>query len=147
MTGREVTLMHTQLLQLSLIPEESQVFWQNYDTEVGVEHAYDEYWFGSVNKKTVRNLLVSLKKRFAQFPHCLYPLKKWSDISFQERNLVCHWHLQLSDPCIVNLLPITLLIDFFFLLRPFIEIVSFSGLDKLVPRGGLAAHKLSLPAS
>lgn len=95
---REVNEMHTRLLQVTLIAQESQVFWEKYHDEVTIEEMYEEYWFGDINKATVRNLFNNLKNRFVQFPHSLYALQKWKNISIAERNIVCHWHLQLSDP-------------------------------------------------
>ena len=101
MSGREVNSIHTRLLKLALIPEESKSYWEKHEPDKvpsESQQAYDEYWFGSINKNTVSIVLTNLRARFDAFPHCLEVLKKWSDISLNERTLICHWHLQLSDP-------------------------------------------------
>ena len=100
MNNRETTKIHTRLLRATLLEEHSQSFWKHFkqdETEDNVETAYNNYWFGSANKATIRRTLSNFYVRYTEFPNCLSVLKKWTDIDIRERILICHWHLQLSD--------------------------------------------------
>jgi hypothetical protein len=39
-----------------------------------------------------------LRARFDAFPNALHVLQRWPHMSPDTRRVVCHWHLQLSDP-------------------------------------------------
>lgn len=97
----EVQEIHTQIMKCDLIPEESRAYWQHHDpqdTKEEAQLAYDNYWFGSCNLKRVRLLLNNLRLRFDAYPFTLPVLKRWHDMTTEERLVICHWHLQLSDP-------------------------------------------------
>lgn len=96
----EATKIHTRMINDTLLEERSQSFWKNIDLDNKqnlVEVAYNNYWFGSANKATIKRTLNNFHVRYSAFPHCLAALKKWEDIDIKERALVCHWHMQLSD--------------------------------------------------
>lgn len=98
----EVTKIHTQIMKCDLILEESRTYWRHYtagrplDQEAQV--AFHSYWFGSCNMRWVRLLLSNLHARFVAYPFSLPVLQQWRDITLEEQRLICHWHLQLSDP-------------------------------------------------
>ena len=60
--------------------------------------AFEEYWFGMRSEARVRMLVGVLKGRFDRHPEALSVLRTWPDATPDERMLVCHWHVQLSDP-------------------------------------------------
>ena len=96
----EVSKIHTRLLRSTLLEEDSQSFWRNYNgesQEEAVEKAYNDYWFGNANKATIKRTLGNLFERFVNFPQCLEVLKLWTDMTVQERAIICHWHVQMTD--------------------------------------------------
>jgi hypothetical protein len=46
----------------------------------------------------VRLLLVNFARRFDAYPDALETLRRWRPSDVGTRPLICHWHLQLSDP-------------------------------------------------
>ena len=96
----EVTQVHTRLLKCSLEVEESRAYWRH--TAAGEpanpERAFEEYWFGSRSLDRIKVLLTNLRARFDAFPAALAALQRWTDIDLECRRVICHWHLQLSDP-------------------------------------------------
>lgn len=100
--GEEVTSLHTRLLRITLAVEESRAYWSNVEAglspqEAGVR-ALEERWFGAKSAATVARLLQDMAARYRAFPESLSVLHIWSRMSAATRRLVCHWHLQLSDP-------------------------------------------------
>ena len=98
----EVHTAHTQLLRVSLEVEHAQAYWQHSDsarpTAEEPELAFSEYWFGAKSMARVRALTSAFHARFAPFPDALRALCSWSSAEHDSRTLVCHWHLQLTDP-------------------------------------------------
>lgn len=98
----EVTDLHTRLLRMGLVPEESRAYWREADPErtqaERVEQAFSERWFGSRSMTRVRYLIQNLDFRFLSWPAALEALKLWRPEDPTTRSLLCHWHLQLSDP-------------------------------------------------
>lgn len=58
--------------------------------------AQQEQWFPALSEARVRYLLLGLDKRFPA--HVLPALKRWSPAPERQAPLICHWHLQWSDP-------------------------------------------------
>ncbi len=93
----ETTEIHTRLLRLGLAAEDSRAYWQRPERE-GVETAFEERWFGSRAMARVRYLLLNFSHRFDAFPPARAVLHRWDPAEPRERALLCHWHVQLSDP-------------------------------------------------
>lgn len=104
--GRECQDVHTKLLRIGLLEPESREYWRqslsdghNVRTlDEEVKRAFEGRWFGSRSEDRVRYLLQTLRGRFAVFPGCLTALKAWDPLDLDDRRVLCHWHLQLSDP-------------------------------------------------
>jgi hypothetical protein len=98
----EVTAAHSRLMKTGLLVEESRSWWQNRDHIVPIGDlytlAFDGFWFGMRSEKRVRSLVKIMRDRFDRYPSALAVLHRWRDASPDERALVCHWHLQLTDP-------------------------------------------------
>jgi hypothetical protein len=62
------------------------------------ERAFDEYWFGARSLPRVKVLLANFRARFDAFPAALARAAALAHMDPQTRRVVCHWHLQLSDP-------------------------------------------------
>lgn len=91
---------HTGLLRLGLAVTASVAFWQHADPEETVQQrrlrAASEEWFGPLSASRHRYLLNQLTKRFSAT--ALQALKRWQPDPERQAPLVCHWHLQWSDP-------------------------------------------------
>jgi hypothetical protein len=60
--------------------------------------AFEERWFGAKSLERVRYLLASFLPRYDAFPEALAVLRRWRSMDATTRQVLCHWHLQLSDP-------------------------------------------------
>ena len=80
--------------------ENSRAYWQHWSASAPVspQQAFDEYWFGAKSLQRVKILLASFRRRFDAARGSLAVLRQWSDASPETRKLICHWHLQFSDP-------------------------------------------------
>lgn len=100
--SREVTEVHTRLLRMGLVVEESRAYWSEADAGMTqaerVERAFSERWFGSRSMTRVRYLILNLDFRFLAWPGSLEALGRWNPQDPAARAQVCHWHVQLSDP-------------------------------------------------
>lgn len=98
----EVKVIHSHLLRVTLEAEHSRAYWIHARPELSIEqeaaHAFGEYWFGVKSMPRVRNLLGAFRTRYAAYPDALAALRAWSDVEADSRDVVCHWHLQLTDP-------------------------------------------------
>lgn len=99
----EVVEPHTQLLRVTLEADNARAYWQRSTPgatagDPEVERAFVEFWFGARTMPRVRALIAAFRARFAAFPGALAALHAWPDMDRATRVLVCHWHLQLSDP-------------------------------------------------
>lgn len=98
----EETRVHTRLQRLALGIEESRAYWANVDPEVPAAErslaAFSGRWFGAKSLERVRVLLPYLAARYDAFPNALSVLRKWRSMDPDARRVVCHWHLQLTDP-------------------------------------------------
>ena len=104
MSGRpsEVTTVHTRLLRLALGVEDSRAYWAHVDPAVAppdrATSAFEERWFGPKSMHRVRYLLANFVVRYDAYPQALAALRRWRSMEPATRRLVCHWHVQLSDP-------------------------------------------------
>lgn len=96
----EVTEPHTGLLRLGLALPQSLIFWERarHDATPSelVQTALEEGWYPELSRARVDYLVKQLARRF--------PFSARRMLEFQRRaensgnQLVCHWHLQLTDP-------------------------------------------------
>lgn len=102
MQSGEVTETHTRILRLTLAVQESRAYWEAIDPALNgparVERAFSERWFGNKSLARVKLLLAQFAVRFDAYPEALEQLRTWKPLERGTRALVCHWHLQLSDP-------------------------------------------------
>ena len=98
----EATAIHTSILRLTLALEESRSYWQHGDPSVSVPEktkiAFEQRWFGGKSLHRVQYILRSFASRYDAFPAALNVLGKWRSMDLSTRQVLCHWHLQLSDP-------------------------------------------------
>ncbi len=97
----EATEIHSRLIKCPLAVEESRAYWAR--TVPGgappkAQQAFDEYWFGAKSLPWVKELVFNLQTRFGAYPEALRILQNWRSISPETRAVICHWHLQLTDP-------------------------------------------------
>jgi hypothetical protein len=96
----EVTDIHTRLLKCALEVEESRAYWEHAagSRDTSARQAFDAYWFGAKSLARIDVLLTNMKARFDAFPSALSTLQRWVHMAPDTRRVVCHWHLQLTDP-------------------------------------------------
>jgi hypothetical protein len=98
----EVTEAHTRILRLALGVEDSRAYWAHLDPSVPTGpraiQAFEQRWFGGKSLERVRTLLANFSVRYDTFAEALTVLRRWTDMDRPTRQLVCHWHLQLTDP-------------------------------------------------
>ncbi len=96
----EETRLHTRLLKCALEVEDARAYWANFDPETpdSARSAFEAYWFGARSMDRIKVLLTNFHARFATFPEAFTVLRRWEGMTPDARALICHWHLQLSDP-------------------------------------------------
>lgn len=98
----EVTEVHTRILRLALGIEEARAYWANVDPTVPAGAraltAFEQRWFGAKSLDRVKTLLPYLAVRYDAFPEALEVLRRWRHMDPATRQVVCHWHTQLTDP-------------------------------------------------
>ena len=100
----EETRLHTRIQRLALGAEESRAYWSNVDPTVPTGpraiQAFEQRWFGTKSLTRVRILTNYLAFRYDSFPDSFDVLRAWSKrgMAPATRTVICHWHLQLSDP-------------------------------------------------
>ena len=98
----EATEVHTRILRLALGIEESRSYWEHVDPSIPPAQrpllAFEQRWFGAKSLERVRFLLSNFFDRYDPFPEALAVLRRWRSMDAATRQVVCHWHLQLSDP-------------------------------------------------
>lgn len=97
----ENTEVHTGILRLALAIEDSRCYWEHVDANIPAgaraRHAFEGRWFGAKSMERVRYLLASFQARYDAFPRALPVLAHWRNMDLPSRQVICHWHLQLSD--------------------------------------------------
>jgi len=99
--GAETTQVHTRLLKCALEVEGSRAYWRRVappSTAATAVEAFEGFWFGAKSLPRVKVLLTNFRARFDAFPDALQVLQQWHPMDPEVRALICHWHLQLSDP-------------------------------------------------
>jgi len=98
----EATEVHTRILRLALAVEESRSYWEHVDPGAPAAErarfAFEQRWFGGKSMERVRVLLAYCADRYDRFPEALTVLRRWRSMDAPTRLVLCHWHLQLSDP-------------------------------------------------
>ncbi|HMA92387.1 MAG TPA: hypothetical protein VKP30_06855 [Polyangiaceae bacterium] len=98
----EATVIHTCILRLALAVEDSRTYWARFDPSIPspkrAKVAFEQRWFGTHGMEWVRYLIASFGPRYNAFPNALKVLSQWSAMDLATCQVVCHWHLQLSDP-------------------------------------------------
>lgn len=99
---QEATDAHTRILRLALGVEESRAYWEHVDPQVPVAaraaDAFEGRWFGGKSLERAKFLISAFAERYDNFPAALTVLRRWHTIDLPTRIVVCHWHVQLSDP-------------------------------------------------
>jgi hypothetical protein len=97
----ESTEVHTRILRVTLAEPECRAYWQHVDLSLDpalrAPRAFEERWFGAKSMPRVRTLMAALSRRFDPTPNALQALAAWRSAPVEDRVLVCHWHLQLTD--------------------------------------------------
>lgn len=100
--SREITEVHTRILRVTLAEPECHAYWENVDLSMPIAEraatAFEKRWFGAKSMARVQTLIAALAARFDAFPESLAVLRDWPGIRAQARVLICHLHLQLTDP-------------------------------------------------
>jgi hypothetical protein len=100
--GQETTQPHTRLLRMGLAETESREYWRQaariLTPAERTRVAFEERWFGSRSMTRVQYLVQNFLYRFDAFPTALRALHSWNPSDPADRRVLCHWHLQLSDP-------------------------------------------------
>lgn len=97
----EVTELHSRLLRCSLCVEESRAYWAHVDPadpRQSARHAFVQSWFGAKSEAWTTELLANMRVRFDAYPPSLRALAGWRSIPPEARRVVCHFHVQLTDP-------------------------------------------------
>lgn len=97
----ETEEVHSRLLRCSLCVDESRSYWAHVDPNrlpARVEDAFARSWFGTKSEAWTAELLSNMRVRFDAFPEALRVLARWRSMPFETRRLICHLHLQLTDP-------------------------------------------------
>ena len=97
----ETTAIHSRILKCGLDVPEARAYIERVDPDRApptASEAFEQAWFGRKGFARVETLLVNFKARFYDHPEALRALRAWRTIEPDERNLVCHWHTQLTDP-------------------------------------------------
>ena len=98
------TKEHTTMIRMAARINESKIYVQNYSessTQTELKKAaWDESWFGFLGDSIFAVLISGLYNRFGQFPKLISVLKEWinAEMEHYDFNLVCHLHIQLTDP-------------------------------------------------
>ncbi len=96
----EQTQVHTRLLKFTLEADDSRAYWQRMNGAGAPtpQEAFEGYWFGARSMLRVEMMLRTLGDRFARFPQALAVLHNWPGMPAHTRAVICHWHIQLTDP-------------------------------------------------
>jgi hypothetical protein len=97
----EAVDVHSRLLRCSLCVDESRAYWSNVDPERPRESAigaFEQSWFGTKSEPWTTEILSNMRVRFDAFPDALRVLVAWRSMRFETRRLICHLHVQLTDP-------------------------------------------------
>ena len=96
----EVTQPHARLLRSGLDVEDARAYWRHASGEAPAtaEAAFLACWFGARSLARVEDVVAAMRWRYDAFPPALAVLHAWTPMAPDTRTMLCHWHLQLSDP-------------------------------------------------
>lgn len=97
----ECTEFHCRLMKCALEVDDSRAYWGHWAARkesATARQAFAEYWFGARSLARIEMLLAHLAWRFDKYPNAIQVLSQWNDMDPDTRRVLCHWHLQLSDP-------------------------------------------------
>ena len=94
----EATSVHTRIMKCALVVEDARAYWPHSGADPDPTRAFEEYWFGARSLARVQVLITNFRHRFNAFPEAAAVLQSWDAMDPDTRKLICHWHLQLSDP-------------------------------------------------
>jgi hypothetical protein len=97
----EATESHSRLLRCSLCIDESRAYWAHVDPDAprtSSTAAFEASWFGTKSEAWTTELLSNMRVRFDAFPEALRVLARWRSMTPETRRLICHFHVQLTDP-------------------------------------------------
>jgi hypothetical protein len=98
----EATEVHTRMLRTALGIEASRAYWEQVDPSVPLADrailAFEQRWIGAKSLPWIRLLLADFAARYDAFPQALVVLRNWRNMDPSTRQVLCHFHLQLSDP-------------------------------------------------
>lgn len=97
----EESHIHTRILRFQLGVDESRAYWSSVEdprAERSALEAFNQRWFGSVSENRAKIIMRDMRARYDAIPVALSVLSRWRDMRPATRILICHWHLQLSDP-------------------------------------------------
>ena len=97
----ETTEIHSRLIKCPLATEESRAYWERATPgghRPSAQEAFEQFWFGAKSLPWVKVLILNLQTRFTGFPEALQVLRNWHPMMPDTRAIICHWHLQLTDP-------------------------------------------------
>jgi hypothetical protein len=98
----EVTEIHTRILRVTLGIEDARSYWERVDPAVPLAsrsgRAFEARWFGGKSLERVRFLISTFGERFDRFPGALEVLHRLVGTDPVSRQILCHFHVQLSDP-------------------------------------------------
>lgn len=97
----ETTEPHSRLLRCSLCIDESRAYWAQVDPDApraSAVAAFEASWFGTKSEAWTTELLSNMRVRFDAFPDALRVLTRWRSMTPETRRLICHFHVQLTDP-------------------------------------------------
>ena len=97
---REEDRLHSRVLKCTLESANSRIFWAESAEQqpMQAEAAFEAGWFGHRSLTRLRELLTNLRARYEAFPSALQVLHSWQGMGGDTQKLICHWHVQLSDP-------------------------------------------------
>lgn len=102
MIAQEATQIHTRILRLALGIEDSRRYWEHVEPSAPVLEralpAFEQRWFGAKSLERTRYLLAAFFVRYDVYPGALDTLRRWRTMDVPTRQVISHWHLQLSDP-------------------------------------------------
>lgn len=97
----EGTEPHSRLLRCSLCIDESRAYWAHVDPaapRASTTTAFAASWFGAKSEAWTTELLSNMRVRFDTFATALRVLASWRAMSPETRRVICHFHVQLTDP-------------------------------------------------
>jgi len=98
----EAVEVRTRILRVSLATDEARAYWERVDPSCTLAQratlAFEQRWFGGKSMERVRFLIATFRERFDAFPETLPALRRLALAEPVARQLICHFHVQLSDP-------------------------------------------------